>query len=213
MDEPPVTRCSLILKLRDPADAAAWREFVDLYEPLVYRLARQKGLQDADARDLCQDVFRAVAQAIGRWEPGRGAFRGWLSRIARNLLINFLTRRQSQPRGSGATSVQERLEAQPAADPSATAVFEAEYRKRVFQWAAEEVQDEFAPSTWHAFWQTAVEGRAPSETAAALGLSVGAIYVARSRVLARLRRRINQLGNEATAIIHENDHASPSEPV
>ena len=98
MDESPATRCSLIVKLRDPADSAAWREFVAIYEPLVYRLARRKGLQDADARDLCQDVFQAVARAIDRWDPGRGSFRGWLSRITRNLLINFLTRRQFQPR-------------------------------------------------------------------------------------------------------------------
>src|SRR4051812_25180979 len=127
MDESPATRRSLIVKLRDPADATAWGEFVAIYEPLVYRLARRKGLQDADARDLCQEVFRAVAGAIERWEPDRGSFRGWLSRIARNLLVNFLTRRPYRSRGSGATSVQELLEAMPADDPSATALFEAEY--------------------------------------------------------------------------------------
>ena len=74
MDEPPATRRSLIVKLRDPADSDAWCEFVALYEPLVYRLARRKGLQDADARDLCQEVFRTVSQAIDRWDldPARG---------------------------------------------------------------------------------------------------------------------------------------------
>jgi RNA polymerase sigma-70 factor (ECF subfamily) len=207
MDQTPDTRASLIVKLRDPADSAAWREFVALYEPLVLQLARRKGLQDADARDLCQEVFRVVAGAVERWEPDRGSFRGWLSRIARNLLINFLTRRQFQLRGSGSSSVQELLEAQPASDPSATVLFEAEYRRRLFRWAAEETRGQFTPATWQAFWQTAVDGRAPSEVAAALGLSVGAVYIARSRVLAGLRRRIAQLGDEAEAIINEVDHA------
>ncbi len=211
-DEPPApaTRHTLIVKLRDPADAGAWREFVALYEPLVYRLARRKGLQDADARDLCQEVFRAVSQAIDRWDidPTRGSFRGWLSRIARNLLVNFLTRRPYRVRGSGSTSVQELLEAQPAGDPSATALFEAEYRRRLFRWAADEVKSEFAATTWDAFWQTAVEGRTPADVAAELSLSVGAVYIARSRVLARLRKRIGELGEEASAIIREVDHGS-----
>jgi RNA polymerase sigma-70 factor (ECF subfamily) len=215
MDESPATRRSLIVKLRDPADSAAWREFMAIYEPLVYRLARRRGLQDADARDLCQEVFRAVAQAIERWDPdpARGTFRGWLSRIARNLLINFLTRRPHQPLGSGATSVQELLEAQPADAPSATVLFEAEYRRRLFQWAAEDVQAEFARATWQAFWQTAVDARAPRDVAAELGLSVGAIYIARSRVLARLKRKIEQLGDQAADLLSEVDHASPSHPL
>jgi RNA polymerase sigma factor (sigma-70 family) len=213
MDEPPTTRCSLIVKIRDPADTVAWREFVTLYEPLVYRLARRRGLQDADARDLCQEVFQAVVQSVDRWDPARGRFRGWLARIARNLIINLLTRRRSQPRGSGSTSVQEFLGAWPADEASASAEFEGEYRKRLFRWAAEEVRDKFAPTTWQAFWRTAVEDRSPVEVAAELGLSVGAVYVARSRVLTRLKRRIEQVGDEASSIIREVEHAFPAEPL
>jgi RNA polymerase sigma factor (sigma-70 family) len=209
MHQAPATRRSLIVKLRDPADHAAWQEFVTLYEPLVYRLARHKGLQDADANDLCQEVFRVVSQAIGGWDPGRGSFRGWLSRIARNLLINFLTRRPHQLRGSGATSVQNMLETQPVPDNSATAFFEAEYRKRLFQWVADQVKDEFTPATWAAFWQTAIDGHPPTDVAAGLGISVGAVYIARSRILARLRQRIEECGD--AEILSEVNHASPNQ--
>jgi RNA polymerase sigma-70 factor (ECF subfamily) len=214
MDLPPVTRASLIVKLRDPGDETAWSEFVALYEPLVYRLVRKKGLQDADAHDLCQEVFKAVAQAVDRWEPGRGSFRGWLSRITRNLLINFLTRGRYQPRGSGATSVMEWLDAQPAPDPSASAsasaLFEAEYHRRIFQSAAELVRKEFNPATWQAFWQTAVENRPPSQVALELGLSTGAVYIARSRVLARLRRKVQEFADDPVAIeaAVENGHVN-----
>ena len=210
MNESPATRCSLIVKLRDPADSTAWGEFLAIYEPLVYRLGRLKGLQDADARDFCQDVFHAVAKAIDRWEPDRGSFRGWLSRIARNLLINFLTRRQPYSRGSGSTSILELLEAQPALDASATALFEAEHQRRLFQWAADDIRGEFTHATWQAFWQTALEGRPPLEIAAELGLSVGAVYVARSRVLSRLKRRIQQLCDDGAAGDCEVEDESPA---
>ena len=214
MDESPATRRSLIVKLRDPADSAAWSEFVAIYEPLVYRLARRKGLQDADAHDLCQEVFQAVARAIDRWEPGRGSFRGWLSRIARNLLINFLTRRQYQPRGTGATSIQDLLEAQPAADPSATALFEAEYERRLFRWAAER-----GPGRVHARDLAGVladRGRGPS---ARRGRG-------RARALGRGRLRRAQPGpgpaqaadravraTKMLAIMSEVDHEDPERPL
>ena len=95
---------------------------------------------------------------------------------------------------------------------AATALFEAEYRRRLFRWAADEIRDEFTQTTWRAFWQTAVEGRPPNEVAAELRLSIGSVYVARSRVLSRLRHRIEQVGDEtASMIINEVDHALPVE--
>lgn len=191
-DQPPATRRSLIVRLRDPGDAAAWGQFVAQYEPFVYRLARRKGLQDADARDLVQEVFRALARSVEQWDPERGRFRAWISRIARNLLINLLSRQPVGGRGSGSTSVRDLLDDQAAGDPAATAMFEAEYRRHVFRQAAEEVRGEFAPATWLAFWQTAVDDRPPAEVASTLGSSVGAVYVARSRVLARLRKRVEE---------------------
>ena len=190
MHDPLETRLALIAKLGDPGEVDAWDEFVALYEPLIYGLARGKGLQDADARDVCQEVFGAVAGAVERWDPALGSFRAWLARITRNLAINFLQKAGRMPRGSGSSGVRWLLEARPAPDGAESALFERDYRRRLFDWAAAMVRGEFTPSTWRAFWATAVEGRPPAEVAAELGQSVGSVYIARSRVLDRLRRRI-----------------------
>src|SRR6516162_4084704 len=208
----PTTRRSLVLRLRNLNDEAAWAEFVQIYEPLIYRLARGKGLQDADAQDLCQEVFRGVAGAIDRWDPdpAKGSFRGWLFRIARNLLVNFLARQPRGGRGSGRTSVQELLEAQPANDSQAEADFVAEFKRRAFRWAAERVKDEFTESTWRAFWRTGVDGQPVALVAKELGMSPGAIYVARSRVLARLRERVQELTAESGILPGADADASES---
>jgi RNA polymerase sigma factor (sigma-70 family) len=189
MRDAPSTRHSLLVRLRDTRDEVAWEEFVEIYEPLIHRLARHSGLQGADAEDLAQEVFRAVASAIGRWDPdpGRGSFRGWLFRVVRNLIINLLESRKRNPRGSGDEKVEELLRQQPAPDASATVLFEEEYGRQLFRWAIGRVRGEFGESTWQAFWRTAVEGQKPADVADALGVRVGSVYVYRNRVTSRLR--------------------------
>jgi RNA polymerase sigma-70 factor (ECF subfamily) len=205
----PTTRPSLVLRLRDLEDQAAWAEFLEIYEPFVYRLARNKGLQDADARDLCQDVFRAVASAIERWDPdpAKGRFRGWLFRIARNLIVNFLAAEGRHARGSGRTSIHELLESQAAKDPRAENEFAAEFKRRAFHWAAERVREEFADTTWQAFWKTGVENQPVAGVAKELKMTAGAVYIARSRVLARIRQRVEELTADTGLELGGEDHA------
>jgi RNA polymerase sigma-70 factor (ECF subfamily) len=195
----PTTRQSLVLSLRNLDDQAAWAEFVGVYEPLIYQMARRKGLQDADAGDLCQEVFRAVAGAIERWDPdpAKGRFRAWLFRISRNLLVNYFDDQRRQTRGTGSTSILEMLESRPAGNGQAEAELAAEFKRQAFRWAAGQVRNEFADSTWQAFWKTGVENRAVEQVAKELGLSTGAVYIARSRVLARLRERVQQLTEDS----------------
>ncbi len=202
MTEQPATRQSLVIRLKDPRDGLAWAEFVAIYAPLIDRLARARGFQDADAADLAQDVFRAVAGAIGRYnpDPARGSFRGWLFRIARNLMINVLAARRVRPQAAGGWDVQDLLDRVPAPDSAETALFDAEYRRRLFHWAAEQACGEFRPSTWKAFWMTAVEGQDPDAAASAIGISVGAVYIARSRVMARLRALIEEVEGESVPL-------------
>jgi RNA polymerase sigma factor (sigma-70 family) len=201
MNAAPSTRYSLLVRIRDPNDHAAWLEFLAIYEPLVYGLARRQGLQDADARDLCQEVFRAVAKAVERWEPdaNRGTFRGWLFRIARNLLTNALRDGRRRVRASGDSDVQKLLDAQPANGDEHARAVEFEYRRRLFQVAARGIEAEFMAATWQAFWQTAVESQPVVRVAERLEMSVGAVYIARSRVLARLRQRVQQIAGEETS--------------
>ncbi len=195
MTDSPATRQSLLVRLRNPRDEQAWAEFVAIYAPLIDRVARANGLQSADAADLAQEVFRAVAGAIDRFDPdpARGSFRSWLFRIARNLMVNLLAARRIRPQATGDSDVQEMLERVLAPDGAETAFFDLEYRRRVFVWAADQVRGEFRQSTWQAFWLTAVEGQAPRDAAQASGISVGAVYIARSRVMARLKSIIEQV--------------------
>src|SRR5262245_9199805 len=103
MRESPATRASLLVRLRDGSDAAAWREFVHLYAPVIYGFARKRGLQDADAADLMQDVLHSVARAVKRleYDPRRGTFRGWLFTVTRNKVFSFLESRKGRVQGSG----------------------------------------------------------------------------------------------------------------
>src|SRR5947209_1985070 len=128
MRRSPGTRPSLLVRLSDPADGAAWEEFVEIYAPLIQRLAEHQGLQEADAEDLVQETLQAVARAIPRWDPdpARGSFRGWLFRIARNLTIDFLARQRRHPRGSGDSGVADLLAGQAAPEGEESALFDEE---------------------------------------------------------------------------------------
>jgi RNA polymerase sigma factor (sigma-70 family) len=196
----PETRASLILRLPRTEDAEAWREFVAIYEPFIHRFARRNGFQEADARELVQNVLLSVVKAVGRWQadPKRARFRTWLFTIARNQFLDLLAKqRRRQPSHSGLSSVGELLLDLPARDHLAESLA-LEHRRTLFRFAAARVRQSFKPTTWRAFWMTSVEERPVEEAAGSLGLSPGAVYIARARVLARLRDEVRQL---------EDDHA------
>jgi len=191
------TRVSLLARLRDAGDADAWSQFHQIYGPIIFRFARRRGLQDADAADLTQDILREVSQSIHRfkYDPGIGRFRSWLFTVARYTLSTFRRRGLHEPRGSGDTSFHERLEQEPQPD-TGQAEWDHEYGQRLFELAAESVRQKVQPATWQAFWATAVEGRDPETVAAELNLSIGTVYVARSRVTSHLREAIRQVDFE-----------------
>src|SRR3984885_15797384 len=131
----PEALARLVLRFPPREDAEAWREFVAIYEPFVYRFARRSGFQEADARELVQNVLLAVVKAVGRWQadPERARFRTWLFTIARNQFLDLLAKqRRRQPTHSGLSSVGDLLEQQPAPDQLAEQLA-LEHRQTLFR--------------------------------------------------------------------------------
>jgi RNA polymerase sigma factor (sigma-70 family) len=194
MADVPPTRPSLLVRLRDAADHEAWADFVRLYAPVIYRYARRKRLQDADAADVTQEVLRGVAGSIGRldFDPRQGMFRGWLFTLAHRRLCDWCASRQRRERGSGDFATMQLLNEQP--ERADEEHWEQDVERELFARAAERIRPLVTDATWQAFWQTAVEGKSGKDVARALHMSVGAVYLAKSRVMVRLKERIAEFG-------------------
>lgn len=161
---------------------------------MVLSWCRGWGLQDEDAADVFQDVFQAVASHINgfRRERSGDTFRGWLRTIARNKTNDFFRRRQHEPEGVGGSEGRAFLMQVPEPLHSEQQAIE-ETENALLHRALELIRGEFEPRTWQAFWQTAVEGRSANDVAADLSMSPGAVRVAKSRVLHRLRTDLGDL--------------------
>jgi RNA polymerase sigma-70 factor (ECF subfamily) len=195
MGESPTTRPSLLVRIRDAGDGPAWAQFVEVYAPLIHGYGRKHGLQDADAADVTQEVLGVVAQSIRslEYDPLRGSFRGWLFTVVRNRLRNFVSRRP-RDQGTGDTGAHNLLREQPA--PEDDPLWEQEYERHLFACAARQVRGQVQDTTWQAFWRTAVGGQNAKDVAAALNMSVAAVYLANSRVMAQLKEQVRQLREE-----------------
>lgn len=197
MSELPQTRQSLLVRLQGQT-SDAWIEFLAIYEQAILNYARSRGLQDADANDVTQEVLAAVTKKVETWDPSehRGTFRGWLFRVARNIAVD-LTRAQSKSaRPSGDSQVARILSEAEDRDSGEAEVFRAEYRRKVFQWAADRIRPEVKDSSWQAFWLTSVDGQKAEDVANQLGLSVGAIYAAKFRIVSRIRTIVEQFDED-----------------
>ncbi len=188
------TRPSLLIRIRDAGDHEAWREFVEIYLPVVYRFVRRLGLQDADAADTAQEVLRTVSARMPTFEydPDTGKFRNWLLSVARSRTADLVERRRKEGNGTGDSQVESLLDEQAAHATVTDDQWEQEYRRSLFDWAAQKTRRKFSAQTWQAFWLTSVEGRKTQDVARTLDVSTGAIYIARCRVLAALRTCVKE---------------------
>jgi RNA polymerase sigma-70 factor (ECF subfamily) len=182
--------------LQDTGDDAAWEEFASIYRPIIVRIALRRQLQFDDAEDLAQQVLLLVLKNISNWktDPARARFRTWLQTVVRNAMMNALTRRPKEQASGGTTSLQQLNQCPDKAD---SLWFDLEWQRETLRWVAQQVRGEFESTTWTAFWDTAIEQLSAQEVAERTGRSVGAVYIARSRVMQRIKQRIAELDEDS----------------
>lgn len=189
---PDTTKVSLILRLGQPDDHDAWSEFVKVYQPVIYWAAKRQGLQSADADEVVQKVLSSISTALQKrpHDHERAKFRTWLFRVTQNAVINTV-QRQRPDRSTGDTATRFVLD-QLIDSNDEFEEYELAYERSVFRWAASKIKPEFHPETWTSFWKTMVEGETCESVAAAIGKEIGSIYAARSRVMKRLKEKVQE---------------------
>ncbi len=194
MTQFPETRESLIIQVKNPENRGAWEQFVSIYRPVILRAAVTRGMQEADAQDLAQQVLLAVASAIGQWERRNQStpFRHWLRRVIRNAIVNALARGRHEL-SIGGSSIQELLVQHQQPDEETESLIDWEYRRELYRVAAKVVRGDVQPDTWQAFELTVIDGLSNRAAADQLGKSLGTIYTARCRIMQRLRDVVAEL--------------------
>jgi len=195
----PSTKASLLARLRKGTDTSAWRLFVDLYTPLVFRFCRQRGLQDADADEVAQAVMARVFKSIGRftYDPERGRFRNWLGVVTVREIARHREQSARPGRGSGAGQGEDLVAQVAGADDSD---WLEEFNTPVLTIALARIRPEFDEATWQAFDWTWIGDVKPQIAAARLQRPVAWVYKARFFVLKRLRVEVQFLTEDAASL-------------
>jgi RNA polymerase sigma-70 factor, ECF subfamily len=194
----PVQQASTSLTLLERVkqrEAEGWHRLVTLYQPLVVWWCRRKGLPTEDAEDVAQEVFLTVNARVAEFRKGPrgGSFRGWLHRITDHKVGDYLRKQNKAPRAPGGSEAQDQLQRVPDSNGGSSLADDGSERAILCRHAMELVRDQFEAQTWEAAWRVVVEGQRPADVAADLGMSRGAIYTAKSRVLSRLREELEGL--------------------
>ncbi len=188
----PETRASLILRLKGPRNELAWTEFVSAYESFLRQLVIRQGVSERHLADVTQQLLATIARSVEGWtdDGNPASFRRWLRRVARNVVIKFMSRERRQIGGKGGSEFLELLQKIP--DKTSDEGLR-QYEHELVVWAANQVREEFRPTSWSAFWETLIDGRSVGDVATKLGVTPGSIYMSRSRIMARIRERIREV--------------------
>lgn len=192
------TQTNLLWAVRDTRNREAWVSFYRIYGAMVGQFVRRLGLSDADADDVTQEVLLIAHQSLrdGVYDPSKGQFRGWLYGIAKKRTLVALRARARQtrmqsPAGNGETDYLDLLEDRHS-DEMVREVWDREWRYALLDEAMRHVQASVGEKEFQAFVLAAIERRPPEEVAEHLGISPASVYVYKGRVLAAIRKWIEQ---------------------
>ena len=184
----PTTSLSLLDRLRDD-DQSSWRKLTELYTPLIRNWLARGGAPPQEIEDLTQNVMAVVVRRVPEFQCGQreGSFRRWLRTIAVNCLREFWKSRQRRTQSPGGSDFQQMLDE--LADPNSglSRQWDEEHDQVVTRRLLDWIRPQFQNTTWRAFERVAIGGESPDEVARALGMTVNAVFIAKSRVLAKLR--------------------------
>lgn len=196
----PETRSSLIARIADIGDQESWREFCQIYEPLIHRQAKHFGIRDSEAADVIQEVLIAVSNKAADFDPSRdrGRFRTWLFEVGRRTTLAKFRERQRPDRAVGGSDFVLQLTNHPCDSDEQENKFSIDLRRQAFKHVARIVSREVSEQTWQAFWRTAVKNQSVKQVARDLKISQGTVYVSRSRVMARMKNHADQITHDST---------------
>jgi RNA polymerase sigma-70 factor (ECF subfamily) len=189
------TRPSLLVRIRDAQDDDAWSSFVQIYAPMVYRYCRRKGLQHSDAADVTQEVLGQVARSARQFEyrPELGRFRDWLGTVTHNKIANHLRSRKRNQRETGGLG---EVTEDPPAPQAPGSEWVEEFNSQILETALDRVRPQFEVKTWQAFELLWIQNQPGAIASEALGMSIDSVYVAKSRVLKRLKQEVLELAED-----------------
>ncbi|MEL7263768.1 MAG: sigma-70 family RNA polymerase sigma factor [Planctomycetota bacterium] len=199
MPDLPQTRHSLLVRLKDHSNDA-WSEFLDIYECSIIGYAQRKGLQEADARDVAQEVLSAVEKKIATWDldPAKGSFRGWLFRVARNIAVDKLIQQSRRPL-TGGTNIGTVLDSISEYNQAESEEFWKDYRRQLMHWAASKVRPQVTESSWQAFKLTALDGLPAEKVSERLGMTRANVYAAKFRIISRIQKLVAKFDDPNSA--------------
>ena len=186
------TRKSLIVRLKNEQNEFAWREFVCSYEGFLIQLARRQGVPERRIPDVTQQILLVIAKSIDGWKDDGNAasFRRWLSTVSRNVVIRFMSRERKQAGGIGGSDLVAQLQ---NVEDKPDERHVQQYQHELIVWAAEQVRHEFLETSWRAFWATVIDERLVDDVAEELGVYPGSIYMSRSRIMARIKKKVAEV--------------------